>query len=338
MDARILVVDDSAFMRKIISAQIAAVEGLMVVGTARDGQDAIRKTKLLRPDAITLDVSMPQMDGIETVQYLRRQYSMPIFMLSSHSDQQTTMLALEAGATDFLEKPQNLMAEGNSFQKELAKKLLSVLHNKQQEKSVSSSHLPINAPILEGMAAVVMGASTGGPGVLMQLIQSLPADLAIPVFIVQHMPEGFTASFAARLDANAKVSVKEAKDGEAIKPGHVYVAPGDYHMQIAGNMIRLSQEKKLHGVRPAVDILFESAVQEYGGHITAIILSGMGKDGTRGMQAVKAAGGRTIVQDEASCVVYGMPGSAMKAGVVDYCADIPELCRLLQEGLEVNER
>lgn len=342
MDARILVVDDSAFMRKIISNQIAAIEGLMVVGTARNGEDALRKTELLQPDALTLDVSMPGMDGIETVQRLRQRHSMPIFMLSSLTDQQTTMEALEAGATDFLEKPQNLLEEPHAFQKELAEKVLSVLQARRPEKPnpaslTSESSLVSRRPGREKAAAVVIGASTGGPGVLMQLVRSLPKGLAVPVFIVQHMPVGFTASFAGRLNANAKVPVREAKDGETILAGHVYVAPGDFHMQIEGRVIRLSQTDKVHGVRPAVDLLFESAAKTYGANTIAIVLTGMGKDGTQGLRAVKAAGGRTIVQEEASCVVYGMPGSAMKAGVVDQCASIPKLCHLLQEGVKVQD-
>lgn len=331
MDARILVVDDSAFMRKIISDKIASVEGLVVIATARNGEDAVKKAEELRPDAITLDVNMPKMNGIEAVKQIRRNSTVPIFMLSSLADQQTTMEALEAGATDFIQKPLDLRDNSEKFQKELATTILPVLKKQQQESaSVVSSSLQ---HLDRKMKAAVIGASTGGPGVVMQLIRTLPDNLSFPIFVVQHMPEGFTASFAARLDDNAKVVVREARDQERIVPGRVYIAPGNYHMLVRDGLIHLVKTPKLHGVRPAVDILFESAAEEYGADLLAVILTGMGKDGTQGMRKIKEKGGSTIAQDEASSVVYGMPGNALKAGVVDICVDIPDICRLLREGM-----
>lgn len=324
MATRILVVDDSAFMRKILTEQISAINGFEVIGTARSGEDALNKMALLRPDIITLDVEMPGMNGLETVKKIRKISDLPVFMLSSLQGKEITIAALESGATDFIEKPQNLRENAAEFQRQLAYHLKSVLQKDEDDSGAKKEFTPANeADILDqAYKAIVIGASTGGPRALMQLVQAIPSTLAIPIFIVQHMPEGFTASFAKRLNDSAQVPVKEASHLEKIQAGTVYVAPGNYHMHIHQDELFLTQTEKRNGVRPAVDHLFESAAPLYKNRLLSVILTGMGKDGTQGMQAVKEAGGYTLAQNKESCVVYGMPGSAVDAGVVDVCVHL----------------
>lgn len=330
MPIRILVVDDSAFMRKILSAQMNSIEGFEVVATAINGEIALQKMDMYKPDVITLDVEMPGMNGLETVKRIREKSDIPVFMLSSLQGMDITIQALESGATDFIEKPKNIRENPDAFRNELASHIRAVFQRKDRKIAEVKVHekKSVNDTTFN---AIAIGASTGGPRALMQVIGSLPKNLAIPVFIVQHMPEGFTHSFAQRLDQHAAVRVKEAEHQETIMPGIVYLAPGNYHMAIEQNVIQLSQTEKLNGVRPAVDILFESAAKKYTTNLLAIVMTGMGKDGTIGMVHVKASGGRTVAQDEESSIVYGMPGSAVKAGVVDAIYDLNEIAILLND-------
>ena len=330
MPIRILVVDDSAFMRKILSAQMNSIEGFEVVATAINGEIALQKMDMYKPDVITLDVEMPGMDGLETVKRIREKSAIPVFMLSSLQGMDITIQALESGATDFIEKPKNIRENPDAFRNELASHIRAVFQRKDRKPAEVKVHekKSVSDTIFN---AIAIGASTGGPRALMQVIGSLPKNLTIPVFIVQHMPEGFTHSFAQRLDQHAAVRVKEAEHQETIMPGVVYLAPGNYHMAIEQNVIQLSQTEKLNGVRPAVDILFESAAKKYTHNLLAIVMTGMGKDGTIGMGHVKASGGRTVAQDEESSIVYGMPGSAVKAGVVDAIYDLNEIANLLND-------
>ena len=330
MPIRILVVDDSAFMRKILSAQMNSIEGFEVVATAINGEIALQKMDIYKPDVITLDVEMPGMSGLETVKRIREKSAIPVFMLSSLQGTDITIQALESGATDFIEKPKNIRENPDAFRNELASYIRAVFQRK--DRKATEVKVPEKKNIRDtAFNAIALGASTGGPRALMQVIGSLPKSLKIPVFIVQHMPEGFTQSFANRLDQHAAVRVKEAEHQETIRPGTVYLAPGNYHMAIEQNVIQLSQTEKLNGVRPAVDILFESAAKEYTHNLLAIVMTGMGKDGTIGMGHVKANGGRTVAQDEESSIVYGMPGSAVKAGVVDAIYDLNEIANLLND-------
>lgn len=330
MAIRILVVDDSAFMRKILSAQINSIEGFEVVATAVNGETAIQKIAIFKPDAITLDVEMPGMNGLETVRRIRETSNIPVFMLSSLQGKDITIQALESGATDFIEKPKNIRDNPDSFKKELASHIRAVFQKKELK---IEPVRPIKKVSIENrrFKAVVIGASTGGPRALLEVIRKLPKNLAVPVFIVQHMPEGFTSSFAERLNQNTAVPVKEAEHREKIVPGTVYLAPGNYHMALENDEIILTQTEKVNGVRPAVDILFHSAAQKYADNLLAIVMTGMGKDGTAGMEVVKAKGGCTVAQSEASCVVYGMPGHAVKAGVVDVISDLNDITKILND-------
>lgn len=346
MTARILVVDDSAFMRKVISEQISAVEGLTVAGTASNGEVALKKIPLLQPDAVTLDIEMPGMNGLEVLKQIREQYAIPVFMLSSSSEREMTIRALEAGAADFIEKPHNLLQQAEVFREELAMKMQSIWKKNLTEKNSESADVEAEAfSHMEGNGwerlgdldprVVVIGASTGGPRILLQIIKSIPAAYPYPVLIVQHMPSGFTASFAERLNQAAKIPVLEVKGGEEVEAGKVYLAPGDYHMAIQGNRITLNQASKIHGVRPAVDVLFESAAESYDSSILGVILTGMGKDGTEGFRRIKKKGGKTIAQNRETSTVYGMPGNAMKAGVVDVSTDVQGIVCILNNLMKV---
>jgi len=327
MQIRLMVVDDSAFMRKIVSDAASKIEGVMVVGTARNGQDAIDYIERHRPDVITMDIEMPKMNGIDALKIIKEKHpGIEVIMLSSHSKEGSTvtMEALEMGALDFIEKSSD-RGDTNFITEELEEKLKVfdlISKNPRKEKrtaevSIKDSLLPAGSFDHKKVKAIVIGASTGGPKVLFEIVRSLPKDLNLPVFIVQHMPKGFTKSFAERLDSECALKVVEAEDDMDIRSGVVYVAPGDYHMVIDGLKVRLNQKPKLHGVRPAADYLFESAAVKYGKGLLAVILTGMGKDGASGMISIKDEGGYNLAQNKETCVVYGMPGFAVSSGVVD---------------------
>ncbi len=328
MQVRLMVVDDSAFMRKIVSDAASKVTGVTVVGTARNGLDAIENIERYRPNIITMDVEMPKMNGIEALKIIKRDYpEIEVIMLSSHSKEGSlvTMEALELGALDFIEKSSDrgdlsfltsqlesklLMAEVLTKPREVKEKVKeTVLHSRE---SVSAGGFDYKK-----VKAVVLGASTGGPKVLFQIVRKMPKELNLPVFIVQHMPKGFTKSFAERMDGDSALHVVEAEDGMSVENNTVYVAPGDFHMVVESGKIRLHQKPKLHGVRPAADFLMESVARSYGGHVLAVILTGMGKDGAAGLMSIKEAGGYVLAQNRETCVVYGMPGYAVSSGVVD---------------------
>ena len=327
MQVRLMIVDDSAFMRKIISDAASEIEGVTVVGTARNGQDAIESIDRYRPTVITMDIEMPKMNGIDALKIIKKKHpDIQVIMLSSHSVEGSavTMEALEEGAFDFIEKSSD-RGDIGFITSQLESKLQTVnqIDGKTEKKD---RNIEVRAEKREGTLnafdyrktkAIVMGASTGGPKVLFQIVRALPKELEIPVFIVQHMPKGFTKSFADRLDSECPLRVVEAEDGMLIEGRTVYVAPGDYHMTIHGARITLDQKPKLHGVRPAVDFLFESASEKYGKDLLAVLFTGMGKDGADGMEKIKALGGYTLAQSKDTCVVYGMPGYAVNKGVVD---------------------
>lgn len=354
---RVLVVDDSAFMRKFISDVINSESDMKVIDTAKDGREAVEKVRELRPDVITLDVEMPHKNGLEALEEIMRiDECFQVIMLSGLTAQGSsiTMEALAKGAFDFVQKPSGFnYLKIDHIKDELVEKIrYAVVRKKklQQEKSGwgilkklikqrtemeqkvkikdesggrnlqdiedlnESSKKLIKNVIIE---AIALGASTGGPRVLYDVITHFPKDLNVPVFVVQHMPAGFTKAFAQRLDINSHLSVVEAKDGELINPGRVYIAPGGYHMLVEGERIKLDTSPPIHGVRPAVDKLFISAAEKYGKNLLGCILTGMGKDGAAGAKKIKAEGGIVLAQDEATSIVYGMPKAAFDTGCVD---------------------
>lgn len=328
---RVLVVDDSAFMRKMISDMLNSESDIEVIDTARDGEGAVTKASMLKPDVITLDVEMPRKNGLEALKEIKKTCEAQVIMLSSLTGEGSniTIEALQYGAFDFIQKPSgSISLDIDRVREDLiqkirySKKYKSKLQNakpklieipKQLETIKSQDYRISNGKI----EAIVLGASTGGPRVLYDLITKLPYDLNIPVFVVQHMPAGFTKAFADRINRNTELTVTEAKDGDEILPNHVYIAPGGYHMYVIKSNIKLDQAPTIHGVRPAVDKLFISAAEIYRGKLLACILTGMGKDGADGIKLIKFHGGFTIAQDEESSTVYGMPKAAFETGCID---------------------
>lgn len=333
MSIKVLTVEDSTLIRTIINNTIKMMDGIELVGTAENGKEALLKIRELEPDVITLDMVMPVMDGLETLEKLREFSDIPVIVLSARNDKSTTIRALENGAQDFLTKPESITKNREQFKNELEIHIKALAEGQSRASSVTEEtkeKRSIVAPI-ENVKAIVIGASTGGPKVISTLIQSLPRSLSLPVFIVQHMPKGFTASFAERLNSVAAVPVVEAKDKMPVERGKVYVAPGGYHMVLRNREIRLLDTEKIHGVKPAVDPLFESVIQTYGKNTLGVLLTGMGKDGAKGCLAIKKAGGYVLAQDERSCVVYGMPKYAAELNAVDELLSIEEIKNTIKE-------
>lgn len=337
MTVRVLVVEDSLFMRRIISDAIGNMKGIEVADTAQNGVFALSKLATVKPDIITLDIEMPVMDGLETIKKIREVSSVPILMLSAMDDQETTIHALEIGAQDFIAKPENISENRKEFTENLESHIKALVDQpvKKVRRASRKKEKVISGSRPQKIDALMIGASTGGPNVLTQIVRSLPENLSIPVFIVQHMPEGFTASFAKRMNSLAKVPVVEAENRMLIEAGTVYLAPGGKHMVVRNKRIQLLETAKIHSVRPAVDPLFESVVNRYGGNTLGVILTGMGRDGAAGCLDIKKAGGYVIAQNEESCVVYGMPRHAYEAGTVNELLSIEEIIESINEIVRV---
>ena len=339
MIIKLMIVDDSAFMRKIITDLVAEFNGVEVVGIARNGLDALEMIPKLQPDIITLDMEMPKLNGIETLKRIKDEYNIPVIMVTSNTGQDITIEALQLGALDFIEKPTDLKSNLTDLGMELEVKIKSVF-NKSNIKSVKRAIDTKNQNVepkksTKSIKAVVIGASTGGPKALVNIISRLPNQIKVPIFIVQHMPKGFTTSLAARLNNESRVQVVEAQDGMVVQNNMVYLAPGDFHMTINMDRIRLNDKDKLHGVRPAVDYLFSTAAEIYEDGLLGIILTGMGKDGSLGMETIKDFGGYNIAQSEDTCVVYGMPGSAVSKGVVHEILSLEDISTKLNQLIKV---
>ncbi|WP_040211173.1 protein-glutamate methylesterase/protein-glutamine glutaminase [Clostridium polynesiense] len=324
---KVLVVDDSVLMRRIISDMINETQGMEVIDTAKNGEELIAKLNNITPDVITLDVEMPKMDGIEVLKKLReKDLNTTVLMLSSLSKKgaEITMNCLELGAFDFISKPSgHISLDITTLKDELIEKIRTAGEknknlNLGETGSVRRKGIIRNRRISNDYGAVVIGASTGGPKAIHSIITALPGDIGAPVFVVQHMPEGFTKAFAERLNSNSKLQVVEASHNEEIEKNKVYVAPGGYHMEVdENNRIILNRNPTIWGVRPAVDKLFISASKIYNKKLISIVLTGMGKDGAQGTEAVKAEGGYTISEDKSTCTIYGMPKAAYETGSVD---------------------
>jgi two-component system chemotaxis response regulator CheB len=329
----VLVVDDSAYMRKVISNLLQSDENIVVVDTARDGLDALDKIKQWKPDVVTLDVEMPKLDGLSALERIMRECPTAVVMLSSLTQEgsDTTIKALTMGAVDFVPKPSGAISiDIHKVKEDLVTKIKvaakASLTNLRSSIAATSSGVAPEIPVVQRgvnltiapQKLVVIGSSTGGPNALQQVIPRLPGNLPAAVLVVQHMPPGFTASLANRLNESSPLEVCEAKEGDLVQTGKVYIAPGAYHMVLRSKtIIGLNQNPPVHSVRPAVDVTLESAVNYYGPKLVGVILTGMGYDGSKGMAALKKAGGKTVVQDEATCVVYGMPRVVVEMGKAD---------------------
>ena len=321
---RVLVVDDSAFMRRAVEKLLSAVPGITVVGSASDGLEGIQKALQLRPDVITMDVEMPRMDGVKAVGEIMQTVPTPVVMVSTLTSEgtATAIRAMEAGAVECVGKPSGLSADLVNVGERLQEAVVRASSARLLRRRPGALPAPIISlpkqplPPTQRIAArnlLVIGSSTGGPPALTEVVPHLPANLQASVVVVQHMPAGFTNALARRLDALSPLPVTEAAEGDVLAAGHVYIAPGDFHLVITREKrVHLDQGPQQHGVRPSVDITLDSVTDVYGRLASCAILTGMGRDGADGAAKLEAAGGKVIAQDEATCVVYGMPRVCME--------------------------
>lgn len=328
---RVLVVDDSVMVREILRERLSHESGIEVVGTAADAYDARDKIVKLHPDVMTLDVEMPKMTGVEFLRRLMPQYPLPVVMVSSltKKGKRTALEALEAGAIDFVAKPSADLGKGlDNMLMELCTKIkiastANVAHWKKMRQAFPAEPKPLAHEELQKVknTVIAIGASTGGIEAITEIVSKLPAS-SPGVVIVQHMPPMFTAMFADRLNIKTAMLVKEAENGDIILPGRVYVAPGDRQLRVeranGSYLVKITDDEKVCGHRPSVEVMMHSMAKSVGSYGIGIMLSGMGSDGANGMLAMRQAGARTIAQDEASCVVYGMPKEAYERGGVEY--------------------
>jgi two-component system chemotaxis response regulator CheB len=343
---RVFIVDDSGFVVISVKKKLETDPDIEVVGSARDGKEAIEKIRVLKPDVITMDVVMPEMDGLAVLEQVMAWQPTPVVMLSALTNEgaETTVSALELGAVDYFLKPSILRPAGDDETGEtLIEKVKRAATSKLKPCAVISKprtaeqkkETALKAPPFSPhkFPVIVIGSSTGGPRALMELIPNLPKDFPAAILVVQHMPPLFTKSLSERLNQAAQIRVMEACAGSTIEPGQVLLAPGSYHMvAVKGNRIILNQDPTVHGVRPAIDVTMKSAVEVYGDNLLGIVLTGMGSDGAIGASQIKAAGGKVIVEDESTCAVYGMPQCIVKAGNADKVLPIhqiaPELIQM----------
>lgn len=372
---RVIVVDDSAFMRKAISDMIESCADFEVIAKFRDGRELVEKVDKFNPDLITLDVHMRDLDGLATLKELKRMgKNYPIIMLSSATTEgsELTLECLDNGAITFITKPSGSISldidkvkerlideikgitsnirvnKSNIHMRQITSNKESEIENKikdrrvnaqlSQRKEINNSEKPspmINNKVIpknKKIDAVVIGASTGGPKALQQVLTKLPANLNVPVFVVQHMPEGFTKVFAERLNKVCNLNVTEAEDGMSINRNTIYIAKGGSHMIIDSSIrVSLNKEPSIWGVRPAVDKLFESASKVYGGNLLSVVLTGMGKDGAEGSKRIKDCGGITISEDKSTCTIYGMPKAAYETGKIDLVLPLDQICNKITE-------
>jgi two-component system chemotaxis response regulator CheB len=338
----VLVVDDSALMRKLIPQLLQGDPSIEVVGTAMDGLLGLKKIEELRPDVVTLDLEMPRMDGLDMLREIVRQYSIPVIVVSSHTSKgaYSALNALSQGAFDFIAKPTDSPKGGlEQIAKELAVKIkvaaISGPPKLTFHLAASTPHAPKQQPTENRPTrTIAIGISTGGPNALHYLCSQLPAEFAGCLVIVQHMPEGFTGMFARRLNECSSIHISEALSGDILRPGRAFVCPGNRHLKIRrtpqGDMIALVDQAPVNGHRPSVDVLFRSVAKELGKDSVAVLMTGMGDDGADAMQAVQAAGGLTIAQSTDSCVVDSMPRAAIEAGYAARVVSLEGLPSVLQ--------
>jgi two-component system, chemotaxis family, protein-glutamate methylesterase/glutaminase len=341
---RVLVVDDSAFMRRLTSQIIIDSGEFAVAGTARNGYDALKQIHELNPDIVTLDVDMPELDGLSALGYIMSETPRPVVMLSAgttNSGHAATLRALELGAVDFVLKPSGAISLDLRV---ITERLLDALRGAA---SANMSGLRMLArPILGGLGgsvdtvvratrAVVVASSTGGPRALAAIVPQLPRGLAAAVLVVQHMPAGFTKSLAQRLDTVSPIRIDEAEDGEPVVHGRMYIAPGGFHMTVRdvgeGPVIALDTSPSLWGVRPAADLLFRSAAEVFGASTVAVVLTGMGRDGAEGTRAVREAGGRALIQDRETATIFGMPQAALARAGADRVVPLTDVGSAIAE-------
>ena len=346
---KVLVVDDSALVRKIITDILDSDPQIEVIGTANNGKTAIFKNKVLNPDVITMDIEMPIMNGLDALRHIIQTNPKPIIMMSvlTQDGAEPTFRALEYGAVDFIPKPSSILSitveEIGSL---LIGKVKSVYRSKikiqKKEEEVAGKIEPRRPAAMATETApsekvVGIGTSTGGPSALLNVFRGLPENFPAPVLVVQHMPEGFTRAFADRLNSNSALNVKEAENGDRVLPGHGYIAPGHSHMLMertgSGHVIRIMKTEKISGHRPSIDVLFNSIAEHCGGKSIAVIMTGMGRDGASGILNIKKSGGSTVAQNEETSVVYGMNRVAVEMGAIDTIVPLNDISKKIIEYL-----
>ena len=339
---RVLVIDDSALMRKLIPQILERDPGIQVVGTAMDGQFGLKKIEELKPDVVTLDLEMPRMDGLETLRQITKRFRVPVIMVSAQTTAgaHSTFKALALGALDFVAKPRDAaQARMEDIAIELISKIKVASKTKlndvqaPQTREITPVNKPLIRPKVRANKLVAIGISTGGPNALQYLLSQLPGDFSAAIVVVQHMPEGFTDMFARRLNECCAIDVKEAQSGDVLLAGRALICPGNRHIRVRqmalGNMVVLSDEERVNGHRPSVDVLFNSVAQDFGKNAVGVLMTGMGEDGADGLGAMRRAGALTIAQDEESCVVFGMPKAAIERGHAERVVPLPLLANTL---------
>jgi two-component system chemotaxis response regulator CheB len=353
---RVFLVDDASAVRRLVSSALNRDPALEVVGTAADGQIALARLNELRPDVVLLDLEMPVMDGLQTLAALRKTHpKLPVIMFSRFTQRgvEATVRALTLGADDYVPKPGDGLDVDACVAGQLIPKIKLLARRKadwetrrQGAKETGSASvslspcLPVSLARLQRVEVVVIGASTGGPNALAEVLPAFPPDWSVPIIIVQHMPPVFTARLAERLGEHSRLRVREGVSGKPIEAAQAWVAPGDHHLLIRreGTTVRLAlnQGPPVNSCRPAVDVLFRSASEVYASGVLAVVLTGMGQDGRSGCECVRSAGGQVLVQDQASSVVWSMPGAVAEAGLADQVLSLaqlgPEIVRRVQLG------
>lgn len=341
---KVLVVDDSAFMRKMISDMLNTNPRINVIGTARNGSEALAKITELSPDVVTLDVEMPVMDGISTLKEIMRQNPLPVIMLSSLTKQgaDKTIQSMSLGAVDFIAKPSgSISLDINKIKNEIISKVVdaakSQVHRLTEQYQTIEPISPIRVSKTgrSNEVVVAIGTSTGGPRALQQVLTRLPENFPAPIVIVQHMPKGFTKSLANRLDSLSQINVKEAENGQKLEKGTAYIAPGGFHLRVKNiaNALfaKVSKEKPRNGHQPSVDVLFESVSELHSYQVYAVVMTGMGADGAQGLIEIKEKNKNAIIVSESqrTAIVYGMPQAAVKTNLVDHVTDLNKISEVL---------
>jgi two-component system, chemotaxis family, protein-glutamate methylesterase/glutaminase len=358
---RVLIVDDSAFMRKLINDFLSEHPEIEVIGTARNGEDALKKWKIFRPDVITLDVEMPVLNGLEVLKTIMREQPIPVVMLSSTTKEgaDTTLQAIQAGAVDFVAKPSgSISIDLHKIKAELIEKVLSASKanlskinsvdisipvDKKADRMIASEKKPAEKLFASGTKPdqnskkiICIGTSTGGPRALQQVLTSLPKDIEVPILIVQHMPAGFTKSLANRLNSLSQIHVKEAEDGELLQKGTAYIAPGGWHLQVksigSSLAVSLRDTASRNGHRPSVDVMFESISSIKNYTKIAVIMTGMGSDGSKGLLEMKKNGAvKAIAESQETSIVFGMPKAAIATNMVDDVANVENIAQSIMK-------
>ncbi len=346
----VLVVDDSVVVRRIVTSLLSEDPDIRVAGTAASGRSALEKIEQIRPDVLTLDLEMPEMDGLETLRHLRRLHPrLPVIMFSTLTERAAaaTLEALSLGARDYVTKPATVGSPDAALEivrSQLIPKIKALVprgcRTLEAARTVRSARPALSGarpPRTDPHGILAIGSSTGGPDALARIVPELPADLPVPVVIAQHMPPIFTGLFAQRLDRVSKLTVVEGQPGMRLEPGLLVVAPGDCHLLVVEEhgvlRVATNQEARQNGCRPAVDVLFRSVATVFGARVLACVLTGMGQDGLRGSEQLRARGAEIVIQDEPTSVVWGMPGAIATAGLADRILPLPAIAADLTDAL-----